>query len=215
MYNRFPLALRSKRRRARVGRDSGYNSKTMEATLKARQARTGILIVLLTLLAGLALGTFSFLRYKHSVQAIEDLFTGLVYFLEAHDGRMPASAEEFLESDFIERLPDGGVRILPRPDSRYRKASYGAVIADLAKFHVNWGLDLGSLRFEEELLAARDAKGREQLLIGDVASLNARKAFTLDLLQIHAELTGDPIDTYDPRAEYEAKKAREAASQQP
>lgn len=187
----------------------------MEATLEARQARTGILVVVLTLLAGLGLGTFSFFRYKHSVQAIEDLFTGLVYFLEAHEGRMPASAEEFLQSDFVERLPGGGVKITARPDSRFRPRPYGAVIDDLSKFQVNWGLDLGGLRFEKELLAARDTDGHEQLVIGDVASLNARKAFTLDLLQIHSDLTGDPIEAFDPRAEYEAKRAREAAAESP
>lgn len=158
--------------------------------------RGGLVVVGITLVVGLIVGVVSFARYKHSVETIEDLFTGLVYFLEDHAGRFPASADEFLKSDFVKSDADGRIRISGRPASPYRPHAYGVPI-DLARMHVTWGVDLSALRLEKVLWIIRDPSDHDTMLIGDVSSIQTRRKFTLDLIRVHCAIAGAELPVFE------------------
>jgi hypothetical protein len=160
--------------------------------------RSGLLVVGLALAVGTAIGLFSFVRYKHSVQTIEDLFTALVYFLEDHDGRFPASAEEFLKSEFVQKQPDGKISVQPRPTSRFRPHAYGVPMR-LDDMGVPWGIRLEELKFEklDRDGILRDSRGYDTFLIGEIASTHVRRRFTFDLLTVHCELRGVQMPIYE------------------
>ncbi|MGE3180744.1 MAG: hypothetical protein AB7N71_03880 [Phycisphaerae bacterium] len=163
-------------------------------------ARTGILIVLVTLAVGCGLGFFSYYRYRHSVQTMEDLFTAFVYFLEETDGRFPASASDLfnvgIAHGFIEKLPDDGFRVHPRRENQFRPHAYSVEIRNLDKLGVAWGSDLGAMSYEEPLSIVRDKDGNDALLIGDITSIKGRRWFTYDLLRVRADLLDEEIPTF-------------------
>lgn len=160
------------------------------------RVRSGLLVVGVTLLVGAAIGLVSFIRYKHSVHTIEDLFTALVYFLEDHEGRFPASADELLQSDFVKKEGDGNFRVEPRSTSRFRPTTYGQRI-ELDRMGVRWGVDLSRLSFEKLTGIIRDEDAHDALLLGEVASIPVRRRFTFDLLAVHCELTNTPLRLYE------------------
>ena len=166
-------------------------------TVDARHAaRAGFTVVGITLLVGICLGIVSFVRYKQSVQSIEDLFTALACFLSENNGRFPASSEELLKSDFVQRNADGSFQLMPdaaRERLRKPRPVYSARISSLDRFQIPWGIDLGTLAWEVDVGIMRDEKGHEALIIGDVSSVQARRQFTYELLQYRADLLGAQI----------------------
>lgn len=162
----------------------------------AAGVRSGLLVVGVTLVIGVVIGLVSFVRYKHSVQTIEDLFTALVYFLEDHEGRFPATADELLKSKIVRQEADGQIRVEPRSSSRFRPQAYGQPF-DLRRLDVRWGTDLSQLSFEKQAGIVRDENGHDTLLLGEVASIPGRRRFTFDLLVVHCELTGTPVRLFE------------------
>ncbi|MDX2200179.1 MAG: hypothetical protein SF069_14555 [Phycisphaerae bacterium] len=168
-----------------------------DAAALDRRTRTGLLVVALTMIAGMAIGAVSFVQYKHSVHTIEDLFTAIVYFMDDHGGRFPASQEELVQSGLLRILPDGGMQFdttRSRSGHPIRPHLVGAKVASLERFAVPWGLDLGALCYEvipHDALIVRDpANGHEVLALGEVASVQSRRRFTWDLLRYYCDKKG-------------------------
>lgn len=130
-------------------------------------------------------------RYRGELVEVQDLLTGLLYFMEDHGGRFPTSQEEFLSSRAVESQAGGGIRIIPRGDSRYRQTTHGAVIGDLASFKVAWGIDLTTLSVNERGRVV-DPDGREVTLMVWPSSPPSSREYAKVLLAAHAALRAMP-----------------------
>ena len=146
--------------------------------MRAGLTVVGICLVLSVVIAWQLKG-----RYKDELLSVQDLATGLIYYIEEHGGEFPPSEAEFLASDFIEHLPDGPVRIAGRPDSDYRRETYGYPIRDLPRFKVAWGA-----RFEEMSLNERgrgvDGTGRVVQLVAWPSSGSSGREFSMLLYEV-------------------------------
>lgn len=112
--------------------------------------RNGLIVFSLCILGSIGLSIMLFLTYKRETPATQDVVTGLLYFMEQHDGRFPASEQEFRACSFVESLPGGGVRIKPVADSRFvRRETHGVEIPDLKPFQIAWGTNLDAIQFNE------------------------------------------------------------------
>ncbi len=160
------------------------------------RTRGGLLVVSLALIAGAVIGAVSFVSYKQSVHAIDDLFTAFVYFMDDHDGRFPASEQELIETGMLRHEPDGALHFdksHARPDHPIRPQISGARVASLQRFAIPWGIDFARLSHEvipNDALIVRDANGYEVLAIGEVASVQVRRRFTWDLLRYYCDEKG-------------------------
>lgn len=155
--------------------------------------RNAVIVICLCLVAGVVLALVGVERYKESVANVEDVFTGLTYFLEDHQGRFPVSEAEFRQCAFLETLSSGAIRIRPRPESRFRKHTYARPIRKLADFEIRWGVDLSMLRWNAAEELAEDEKGSEVLVIGPVSTIPARRAFTHDLMRIVKQIRSESL----------------------
>jgi hypothetical protein len=119
-------------------------------------------------------------RYKSELLAVQDLTTGLLYFMEEHEGRFPASQAEFVASGFVEQAADGAIVIRGRPESSYRQA-YGYPIRDLPRFAVAWGTVMEGLT-ENERGRVVDSSGKLVELVKWPSSPPSGKEYSRMLL---------------------------------
>jgi hypothetical protein len=125
-------------------------------------------------------------RHNETFYSMEDVFTGLVYFLEDNGGRFPASEAEFVASQFVQRQADGSLCIIARPGSPYRPRVHGVTIRDLSAYRVAWGADLAKWHVAEDG-AAVDPSGKRTLLVGHVSiAEKVARDYTRDLIEIAA-----------------------------
>ncbi|MFN0136170.1 MAG: hypothetical protein ACKVS9_08655 [Phycisphaerae bacterium] len=149
--------------------------------------RNGLIVFSLCILGSIGLSVMLFLTYKRETPATQDLITGLLYFMEQHDGRFPASEAEFRACSFVEPLPSGGVRIKPVTDSQFRRQTHGVEIADLKPFQIAWGADLAALSFNE-YGKARDADNNPVALITFPTVRSSGKNYTFMLLAFREQI---------------------------
>ncbi|MBI5863668.1 MAG: hypothetical protein HZB38_03995 [Planctomycetes bacterium] len=148
--------------------------------------KTGLAVVAAVLALSIAIAYGIKQRYGPELAQTQDLVTGLIYFLEQHAGRFPATEQEFTSSAFIEKTGDGGIRVLPQPNTRYRPKTYGIVIRDLARFKVAWGADLTQIHVDERGIG-RLPDGREITLVCWPSSPPSAKEYVWLLLDIHKQ----------------------------
>lgn len=134
---------------------------------------------------GCAISVRLLLKSNEELPAMHDVVTGLLYFMEDNGARMPASEAEFLQSSFVQRDP-GGIRIMPKPGSRFRKAG-GVLVPSLEPYRIAWGANLGEVSVSE-YGRAMDAQGAKLELVSWAASPPSGKDYTLLLLRARAEL---------------------------
>jgi len=133
-------------------------------------------------------GVFALRQYhsfKTDLVATQDLVLGLLYFMEQHQGRFPASEEEFLASPFVDRASDGAIVIRAPQQTRYRRRTHGYPIRDLAPFRVRWGTDLSALRLDPRGVAL-DPDGKAVELVGWPGSPKSGRVYTR-LLMIESQ----------------------------
>lgn len=150
--------------------------------------RSWILVVGLCGILSVVVGVRLWNQIRRGLPPTQDLVTGLIYFMEAHGGRFPASADEFLASDFIERIDERTIRIRPWPDTRFRRKTWGAPIRDLERYGVAWGADLSKLTIDERG-RVRDPQGREVVLVRWPDSPRSGRSYSRLLLAIYRQLT--------------------------
>lgn len=161
--------------------------------------RSGIVVVTVCLLISTALAVFLSLRYKNDLAATQDVVTALIYFMESHDGRFPASPEEFLESSFIERSSDGAFRVNPLANTRFRRETHGIPIRDLAPFQIGWGADVDNIVIDERGLA-RFADEREARLVSWPSSGSSWKTYAIVLYGVNREIRSAAQTSSQPSA---------------
>lgn len=149
--------------------------------------RNGLLVVFGLLAASTAIALLLYARYRHDLTATQDVVMGLIYFMEQHEGRLPASEAEFRAADYVEALPDGGIRIHAPSKTRFRRQTHGFPVADLAPFAIRWGTDLGSLEVNKRGQAL-DAEGRVIEVARWPSSPNSGKGYTIVLIAARNEI---------------------------
>ena len=148
--------------------------------------RTGLIVFGVTLALSCVLGVLMYYYYQPQLAAVQDLVIGLGYFMEDH-GRFPNSEAEFVASDFVEHLPDGVIRINPRPSSIFRREVHRQPIATLKPYAVAWGTDLNSLK-PDQTGALFDQQGNKVELLEWPASPPSGKMYTLTVMEMYAGL---------------------------
>lgn len=123
---------------------------------------------------------------KHNTFASEDIFAGLVYFLELNQGRFPNTASEFLQSSFVQDVGDGRIRIVGRNVSPYWKRVYGEPFM-LSEFNIRWGTPIATLLIDAEG-CVRHAEGRPVLLVDIPKNPEGSLGTTKELIRISKEL---------------------------
>ncbi len=149
--------------------------------------RSWILVVGLCAVLSVVVGVRLWSQIRSGLPPTQDLVTGLIYFLEEHGGRFPASADEFLASDFVERVDERTIRIRPRPDTRFRRKPWGVPIRDLERYGIAWGADLSRLTIDERGVV-RDPQGREVVLVRWPDSPRSGRSYSRLLLAVHRQL---------------------------
>lgn len=140
------------------------------------------------------LGVTFYLNIREGLAQTQDIVTGLIYFMEEHAGRFPASEEEFLASSFVERLPGGAIRIHSPQGTRFRKATNGVTISGLQQFQIAWGTDLTALTLSEYGKAERP-DGNTVELVSWKDSPPSGKGYTLVLLSAAQQCRPQPTST--------------------
>lgn len=163
--------------------------------------RGGLLVVAIVALIGVVIGALSVAHTSRRVDVVQDLFTGLVYYLDDHDGRLPPSKDAFLDAPFVEPLPDGGCRILNREDDRFGREAVGVAVDDLDRYEIPWGVNLQTLTVDKEG-AVRNPDGEEVLLIKGGPPLDAVRRFSRDLLRVAKEIRANEKQTSRPTTTY-------------
>ncbi len=156
-------------------------------TLQGRRT-LGLWIVLgLCLVASTIVAVGTRRQISQDLVQTQDVVTGLIYFLEEHDGRFPGSPEEFLASDFVESRADGTLVIHPRAGTRYRDQTSACPISSLDPFRIRWGTDMTSLHIDE-FGKLRDDAGREVELARWPASPPSARKYSVLLAGISEKL---------------------------
>lgn len=149
--------------------------------------RTGLIVVGVCFLLSIGIAWRLKSRYGPEWAATQDVFLGLAYFMEAHDGRMPASEEEFRLSGFVETQPDGSIRIKPPQTSRFSTTLRGIPIASLEPFKIRWGTDIGSLTIDDYGRAYDPNKNKVELLCWP-SSPPSGKTYTMLLIDVWRQI---------------------------
>lgn len=150
--------------------------------------KSGLTVVGVCLLVSVIAGVVLKNRYKQELVEVEDVVTGLIYFLEQNQGRFPDSEAEFVAAPFIESGPRG-FRVMAPAETRYRKTTHGDKglwIASLAPFEIKWGAELTGLTVDD-YGNARDADNEKVRLVRWPSSDPSAKEFTRLLLRVSTE----------------------------
>jgi hypothetical protein len=156
---------------------------------RSDKMRVGLTIVGVCLLLSVVIAWQLKQKYGPEWASAQDVFMGLTYFMETHDGRLPESEAEFLESGFVERQPDGSIKIRPPATSKFNTKVHGIPIASLAPFRIRWGLDLSSLKVDD-YGNARDAEQKKVEALSWPSSPPSGKAYTLLLIDVWKKIRG-------------------------
>jgi hypothetical protein len=111
--------------------------------------KSGFLVIGVCLLLSTGLAFQQYRAFKTDLVATQDVQLGLLYFMEANDGRLPASEAEFRASPFLQTGPDGALRVVPPAKSRYIREPHGYPLRDLSRFQIAWGVDPLTLKPDE------------------------------------------------------------------
>jgi len=149
--------------------------------------RSGWVVFALCVAISVGLGVALKMRYKPELSATQDVIAALVYFMEEHGGRFPASEAELRACSFVEAQPDGALRILPRAGTYFSRPPHGIPLADLTPFEIAWGVDLAACRVDERGLL-RDANGAEVRLVRWPSSPSSWKVYSLQLYAAQVEI---------------------------
>lgn len=158
-----------------------------DAALSRRRSLPLAAVLGLCVVLSVVVGVRLWRQINRGLPPAQDLVTGLMYFMESHGGRFPASEEEFLASDFVEKLPDGGIRIVPRPGTRFRRTPWGVVIRDLGRYRIAWGVDLAALTIDRRGVV-RDGQGNEVTLVRWPDSPRSGRSYSRLLVAVHRSL---------------------------
>lgn len=126
-------------------------------------------------------------KYGPELTRTQDLVTGLIYFLEENQGRFPASEEEFRAATFVEKTPDG-IRIRPKPNTRFRAETHGVVIGDLKPYEIAWGTDLSKAQVDDRG-RVRNEMGDEIKLVTWPSSPPSGRSYSWVLLDVYEQVT--------------------------
>jgi|GEM_PF-5911943 len=143
--------------------------------------RTGLTVVAVCLMISAGLGWSMRGKFKTGLTPTQDLVVGLMYFMEDHAGRFPASEDEFLAQPFVEHLPDGTFKIVPKATTAYTHVTHEYPIRNLSRYRILWGADLESLTVDDRSVV-RNAAGERVELIRWPDSPKSGNAYTLMLL---------------------------------
>lgn len=139
----------------------------------------------------LVVSVFLAWQVKRSMQTdlvgAQDLVLGLIYFMEQHDGRFPASQEEFVSSSVVRVDEAGAYHIVPPAETRYSRTVHDYPLTDLARFEIQWGADLDTLTINDRGKVL-DANGREVKLLEWPASPPSGKVYSGILLIQHQQI---------------------------
>lgn len=148
--------------------------------------KSGLIVFGLCVLGSIGLSVWLASIYGREMPPTQDLITGLLYFMEQHEGRFPASEKEFVESSFVEKVP-GGIRILPQPNSMFRRETHGVIIGDLKPFQVAWGADFEKIRFNE-YGKPKDMDGEPLTLVSMPTVQSSGQNYTFMLVSFHNQI---------------------------
>lgn len=148
--------------------------------------KNGSIVIAGCLLLSVVLGAVLYSRYRTTLPAVQDVVTGLIYFIEEHEGRFPASQEEFLSAGIFEKGADGAWRIVPRPNSHYQHNPHRAPIASFEPFKIAWGADLSTWTVAERGVV-HDGSGEGVLPVTWPSSPKSGEGYARILLRVHAE----------------------------
>lgn len=158
--------------------------------------RGKLAITFVLLLAAVAYFAFVVVhrRYRLTMNRAEDVYTALVYFLEANSGSFPTTEQQLTNSAFIERLPDGGYVVRARPESRWRPKTYGEMIRDFGAYHITWGVDLNVLHVDAGG-GVQDATGHDFVLMRCPwpGASRFERDVTRSLVELAKELRGQSV----------------------
>ncbi len=152
-----------------------------------RRTRAAVVVLALCGILSVVVGVRLWRQIHRGLPPTQDLVTGLIYFMESHGGRFPADEQEFLASPFVERLPGGGIRIRPKPDTQFRRKPWGVAIRDLSRYGIAWGADLSKLTIDERGVV-RNERGEEITLVRWPDSPRSARSYSRLLLAVYRRL---------------------------
>src|SRR5215468_3197988 len=97
----------------------------ISAIRRLRPMRAGLTVVGICFLISIGIAVGLMRSYGPEWSATQDLFMGLTYFMEVNGGRFPATEDEFVQSPFVERLPDGKLRIKAPATTEFNNKLHG------------------------------------------------------------------------------------------
>lgn len=151
--------------------------------------RSGLIVVGVCLLISTAIAWRLKQTYSQDLSATQDVFLGLAYFMEANDGRLPSSEEEFVQSPFVAKQPDGNMKVAPPATSKFNTKVHGVPIADLAPFKIKWGADVSNLKVDERGAARNPENEKVEVLIWP-SSPSSGKSYTIMLMDVYKRIKG-------------------------
>lgn len=149
--------------------------------------KSGLAVVGFLILVACTAAYFLASKYGPELTRTQDLVTGLIYFLEENRGRFPASEVEFRAASFVEKTPDG-IRIRPKPGTRFRAETHGVVIGDLKPYEIAWGTDLSIVQVDDRG-RVRNQKGDEIKLVTWPSSPPSGRSYSWVLLDVYEQVT--------------------------
>jgi hypothetical protein len=184
------MALDGFNLRPHPGDGAAVNSGAGHAQTSPRRHGTlvGLTVVGLCLSISFVLAWRLRTQYKPELAKVQDVMSGVLYFMERSGGRLPASESEFRAADFVETLADGAIRIRPQPHSQFRRETYGIPIESLEPFRIQWGRSLADLKLDE-YGNVRDPDDKKVELIAWPSSPPSGKTYSMVLLSAHQKLT--------------------------
>ena len=102
---------------------------------------------------------------------------------DANDVALIVGIEKYA---FVEKVP-GGIRILPQPNSMFRRETHGVIIGDLKPFQVAWGADFEKIRFNE-YGKPKDMDGEPLTLVSMPTVQSSGQNYTFMLVSFHNQI---------------------------
>ena len=135
--------------------------------------------------------------YQRRVAATSDVFSALVLFLELHDGRFPASEEEFVRDSFERKGPHSELVVRDPGHSLNVGKVYGTPFNDLKAFEIRYGTPLADLDGTGSTVVSRQT-GEDILLIKLPEGEAASRKYTKALFEVWTRIEQDNPKSVEP-----------------
>lgn len=126
-------------------------------------------------------------RYESVQRGFQDVFVGLVCYLEDNKGCLPPSEAAFLGSSFVKHLEDGSIRIVSHSQTWPSLKSHSVPIRNLAMYELAYGVDLSTLVVKFGYVIKAPAGGKF-FLIRNPLSEDDSLSYSRELLELAQKL---------------------------